>query len=137
MEEERARLYAAAAADKRYAIEAYEFLCHALAYTQQTLDRVPEPGTRPEDALDKHVSGKELCEGIRQFALKQFGPLAHVVFKNWRVHGTLDFGKMVYHLIDAGVWHKSPTDRLEDFDEQFDFEQALVKDANVLAEDEP
>jgi uncharacterized repeat protein (TIGR04138 family) len=131
MSDERAKLYAAAVADKRYAIEAYEFLCHALVFTQHQLDRVPEPGLQPENAKDKHVSGQELLEGIRQLALEQFGPLAFIVFRSWGLKSTRDFGNMVYHLIDSGIWFCSETDRIEDFDDLYDFEEAFLRDAPI------
>jgi uncharacterized repeat protein (TIGR04138 family) len=135
MSDERARLFAAAAADKRYPIEAYEFLCHALTYTQGYLNRVPDPTVSPEDAIDKHVSGRELLDGVRRFALEQFGPMAYIVFQTWGVKRTGDIGNMVYHLIDSGVWFRSPTDQPEDFHDLYDFEQAFLRDAPLELED--
>ncbi|HVJ81044.1 MAG TPA: Minf_1886 family protein [Planctomycetia bacterium] len=135
MSDERAKLYAAAASCTRYPVEAYEFLCHALAFTQTALDRIPEPNTPPEKALDKHVSGDELCDGIRKFALDQFGPMAPVVFRNWGIDKTQDFGDMVFHLIHEGVWYASPHDRREDFANRYDFDAAFVRDYKVEWED--
>lgn len=112
--------------DERYAVEAYEFLTHALTYTQKLLGRTP-PKDAKEPVEGMHVSGPELLEGIRQFGLQQFGMMAYVVFRMWGVRHTSDFGAMVYRLIDAGLWHKSPGDRLEDFDDLYDFEREFVR----------
>lgn len=130
----RSELAMLAASDKRYAIEAYQFLWHALSYTQETLGRVPKKSGKSaipdeeEDAEVRHVTGRELLEGIRQLGLEQFGMMAAVVFKMWGVHTTSDFGNMVYRLIDAGHWHRAATDRQEDFDDCYDFEEAFVRD---------
>jgi uncharacterized repeat protein (TIGR04138 family) len=131
MSQARLRLLHAASADKRYPVEAYEFLCQALMFTQEALQRVPAGDLRPEDAADKHVSGAELLEGVRRFGLEQFGPMAYIVFHQWGVKATGDFGKMVYHLIDSGVWFGSDNDRIEDFDDLYDFETAFVRESTL------
>jgi uncharacterized repeat protein (TIGR04138 family) len=125
--------------DPRYAVEAYEFLCQALAYTQQVIrpwnkrakaERRADPGvgSDSESPAVQHVTGQDLCEGIRQFAMDQFGLMAPVVLQCWGIRSTSDFGKMVYHLIDAGLWHKSETDSIEDFDDCFDIQTAFRED---------
>ena len=37
------------------------------------------------DNLNRHVSGRELCWGLRDFALERWGLLARVVLNSWRV----------------------------------------------------
>lgn len=132
MSSARADLMEAALSDPRFAPEAYEFLCQALAYTQQVLrPRSPKSGRavkEQESTSIPHVTGQDLCQGIRSFAFEQFGIMAGVVFRCWGVRGTSDFGKMVYHLIEAGLWHKTEQDSIEDFEDQFDFEQAFSSD---------
>ena len=136
MSQARLRLLNAASTDKRFPVEAYEFLCQALMFTQEALQRVPAGNIRPEDAPDKHVSGQELLEGVRRFALEQFGPMAYIVFRQWGVKNTGDFGKMVYHLIDSGVWFRSETDQIEDFTDLFDFERAFVHESTLDWDDD-
>ena len=131
MADEQQRFQAAVRADLRYPPEAYEFLCRALAHTQRQVGRVPVPGDDPRQALVKHVNGPELCEGARQYALLQFGPMARAVFQQWRIAGTGDLGNMVWHLVERGVWHRSPGDRLEDFQNLYAVEQALGRDAPI------
>lgn len=126
-------------ADPRYSVEAYEFLCQALAYTQQVVrpdGTRSRPSTRnetksvgPDDRVIQHVTGQDLCEGIRRFALDQFGLMAPTVFRCWGVRETSDFGKMVYHLIESGLWHKSESDSIEDFSDQFDLDTAFTAEA--------
>lgn len=127
-----AELCEVARADRRYSVEAYEFLCHALAYTQKMLDRLPSADSldSPQNA-SYHVTGQELAEGIRQFALEQYGMMAAVVFRCWGIHSTSDFGRMVYNLIDAGLWHGSENDRIEDFDDLFDFDTVFIREYQI------
>lgn len=130
----RAELEALAAADGRYAYEAYEFLCHALMHTQERLGRLPvseEEGSEPT-APHRHVTGQELMEGVRCLAADYFGMMTPVVFRLWGIHSTSDFGKMVYRLIDAHFWNCSPSDRIEDFDDCFDFQRAFVDDFEMV-----
>ena len=103
------------ARDPRYRPEAYSFLMLGLGYTVARLD---EP---------RHVSGRELLEGIRLYALEQFGPMARTVFEHWGVRETLDFGHIVFRLVDAGLLGKTEDDRLEDFDGVYDFEDVFVR----------
>lgn len=135
MSSPRADLLEAALADPRYAPEAYEFLCQALAYTQQVLNPTSKgakrKSTRTQEGQSSipHVTGQDLCDGIRRFAFEQFGIMTPVVFRCWGLRGTPDFGKMVYHLIESGLWHKSEGDSIDDFDDQFDFDRAFSADS--------
>src|SRR6185437_6521372 len=80
-----------------------------------------EPGTTTE----RHLTGQELCEAIRLFALDQFGYMAKCVLNSWGVHSTSDFGEIVFNLIRIGQMRKTSKDRREDFDDVFDFEAGL------------
>jgi uncharacterized repeat protein (TIGR04138 family) len=106
--------------DSRYQPEAYAFLVEALDATVKTVRKEnPEHG--------KHVSGKELLEGIRTHALTEFGPMTYTVFSEWGVHTTLDFGAIVFNLVEAGRLGKTETDSLEDFRDVFSFDEAFLK----------
>lgn len=131
MSEKRSALIEVAMSDRRFAPEAYEFLCHALNHTQKQRERA----ATPDVGVIHHVSGQELLEGIRQFALEQFGQMAYVVFRQWGILKTGDFGAMVFRLIDAKLWYRSPTDRIEDFEDVYDFEQVFVRDFHIARED--
>jgi uncharacterized repeat protein (TIGR04138 family) len=104
------------ARDPRYRPEAYSFVMLALGFTVARLE------------APRHVTGQELLEGIRLYALQEFGPMVKTVFEHWGVQGTLDFGHVVFNLVEAGQLGRTETDRLEDFAGGYDFEAAFVRD---------
>ena len=106
--------------DPRYQREAYIFLRDALDFT--TKQQKKAKGTTV-----RHVSGPELLEGVRHYALKEFGPLVMTVFENWGIHSTEDVGHMVFNLIKAGIFGKTDEDSIDDFKRVYDFEEAFVK----------
>jgi uncharacterized repeat protein (TIGR04138 family) len=106
--------------DPRYAKAAYYFLRAALDHTLKTM--APEVRT-PES---HHVSGQQLLEGIRSYALDQFGPMAYTVLTEWGLKESRDFGNLVFNLVEIGVLGKTDTDRIEDFENGFDFKGALL-----------
>jgi len=95
--------------DGRYQADAYRFVFEGLDYTLKHLGR------------KGHVSGRELLEGIRLHALDQFGGLAPLVFRQWGVHGTEDFGEIVFNLVGAGLMGKTDHDTKDDFRNVYDF----------------
>ena len=98
------------AKDNRYKPDAYEFLMQALHFTQSKLKR------------SGHVSAGELLEGVRDFAVEQYGPMAKTVLAHWGITKTEDFGHIVFHLIDQKILFKTETDSLDDFRDVFDFD---------------
>ena len=105
------------ARDRRYAPEAFLFLHEGLLLV---LKEVQEREHKP-----RQVSGAELADGLRRHALAQFGPLALTVLARWGVHTTRDFGEIVFALLRAGLLGKTEEDRIEDFDDLFDFDRAF------------
>lgn len=134
MHDRRNALVEVSRTDDRFALEAYEFLCHALAYTHQMLGIAES--TSSDKGLEEraicHVSGQQLLEGVRRFALDQFGMMAYTVFRLWGLHSTSDIGEMVFRLIDAGLWRKSDGDRREDFDGLYDFAHEFVSQYRIV-----
>jgi uncharacterized repeat protein (TIGR04138 family) len=112
--------------DSRYVYEAYEFVFEALRHTQVLLDRVPKEGGE-EIGPRHHVKGPELLEGIRDYALQQFGLMARTVFRLWGIERTDDFGEIVFNLVEANLMSKTDEDRREDFHNVFDLDEALVR----------
>src|SRR5256886_7035786 len=108
------------ASDPRYQRESYIFLRDALDFT--TKQQKKAKGTTV-----RHVSGPELLDGVRQYALKEFGPMVITVFENWGVRSCEDIGHMVFNLIGAGIFGKTDEDSIEDFKSVFDFQEAFVK----------
>jgi uncharacterized repeat protein (TIGR04138 family) len=112
-----------------YPAEAYEFVQRGLSYTVQKLH-----GTVADPDASRHVSGRQLCEGLREFSLTQWGLLARVVLRQWEIHSTVDFGRIVFALIDAGQMQKTDDDTqmqrtdedtLDDFSNVYDFKMAF------------
>src|SRR5882762_4189927 len=108
------------ASDPRYQREAYVFLRDSLDFTTKQQKKI-------KGATVRHVAGPELLEGVRQYALKEFGPMVVTVFDNWGIHSTEDIGNMVFNLIGAGIFGKTAEDSIEDFKNVYDFEEAYVK----------
>lgn len=80
-----------------------------------------------EEVEERHLTGQILCQAIRYYAAQQYGLLAKVVLNSWGIYTTSDFGEIVYNLIGIGMMRKSKSDRREDFDDQYDFDEAFVK----------
>jgi uncharacterized repeat protein (TIGR04138 family) len=72
------------------------------------------------------VTGPELLDGVRQYALKEFGPMVMTVFDSWGIHSCEDIGHMVFNLIAAGVFGKTEEDSIKDFKNVYNFEEAFV-----------
>lgn len=111
--------------DPRYERRAYFFLRDALDHTVKQVRKAEAKSSQKR--ASSHVSGQELLEGIREFALGQFGPMTCLVFRQWGISKCGDFGEMVFQLIDFGVFSKTESDRKEDFAEVYEFEAAFVK----------
>jgi uncharacterized repeat protein (TIGR04138 family) len=126
------------ARDPRYSIHAYAFILEALEFTK-TSRRRPEVKGRPRSKLvsraSQHVTGRELCEGVRSLALAHYGLMAMTVLALWGIRSTSDIGEVVFNLIASGDLEKTPSDSRTDFDGVFDFEAAFRRDY-VLALDD-
>lgn len=105
------------ASDTRYRPDAYGFVCDALNHTQE---RILE-----KDGAKRHITGGELLEGIREYALQQFASMAPVVFDAWGITRCEDFGEIVFNLVEAGLLSKTETDSRSDFAGGFDFYEAF------------
>jgi len=108
------------ARDSRYLPDAYVFLREALDYTQKRIAKDSRGRVR-------HVSGQELLEGLRQYALEQFGPMAITVLEEWGVKHCRDFGHIVFNMVEIGLLAKTEQDSVADFDGGYDFFEAFQK----------
>jgi uncharacterized repeat protein (TIGR04138 family) len=106
------------AQEKRYSRDAYVFLREALDHTQKLVGK--GKGLR-------HVSGQELLNGIRDYALDQFGPMSVTVFEEWGIHSCKDFGEMVFILVENGLLAKTDRDTREDFENGYGFYDTFRK----------
>ena len=129
--------------DKRYKFDAYVFVFEALNYAQSVLGMgsesdsepldLPEEDPDPDEAEgpQQHVSGQELCEAIREYALKQYGYMSKTVLNSWGIHETGDFGEIVFNLIGIGRMRKTPNDNREDFNDVYDFDTAFKQEFKI------
>ena len=127
--------------DRRYKYDAYVFVFEALSYAQSVLGMGAETASEPTE-LDserdqqpegpqRHVTGQDLCQAVRQLALRQYGYMAKTVLNSWGVHATGDFGEIVFNLIRIGHMRKTPEDRREDFDNVYDFDTAFEEEFRI------
>lgn len=106
--------------DSRFAKGAYVFVRQGLDHTIRKLDE-SEP-----DRKSRHVSGTELLEGMRDFALDRYGPMSYTLLTEWGVTECRHFGEIVFQLVDYGVLGRTPDDKLEDFCGGYDFDDAFL-----------
>ena len=104
--------------DPRYRPEAYVFVKQAFDFTMEMLNK-------PREGEGRDVSCAELLDGTRQFALREFGPLAQTVLKSWGINRTEDFGEIVFNIIDTGHFGKTSEDKKENFANGYDFHEAF------------
>ena len=104
--------------DPRYAEEAYVFVREGLDYTVHERNQVPQDESH-------HVRGWELSEGIREYALREFGPVSLRVLRHWGIRTCEDIGEIVYNMIDAELLGKTEEDSRQDFHGVYDFQQAF------------
>jgi len=105
----------------RYPLEAFEFVRHGLSHT---VEQIYGQAKANSDAAC-HVSGQQLCKGLRDFAIQRYGVMARTVLGHWGVHRTIDFGRIVFAMIDSKLMHKNEGDDIRDFEAVFDFETAF------------
>lgn len=134
--------------DRRYRLEAYEFVFEALQYAHNALQMGTEQESEPlsglyededEDEVQErphqHVTGQELCQALRMYAQHQFGYMAKCVLNSWGIYTTSDIGEIVYNLIRIEHMRKTQDDRREDFDDVFDFDEAFEQSFEITMPD--
>ena len=105
----------------RYSADAYYFLQEGLTYTVHHVHG--DPSQLPYE--QRHITGPQLCEGMRQLAIQKWGGLAEMVLARWNITETMDFGRMVFAMVDHKLMQKRPEDRIEDFLDVYNFSEAL------------
>ena len=108
--------------DRRYRRYAYEFVLEALDHTIAHTGRLWSAGE------ERHVTGRELLDGLRALAVERFGPLAKLVLNHWGVTRTEDFGEIVFGLVEIGLLNRHPGDSRLDFADGYDFEKVFERD---------
>lgn len=101
--------------------KAYEFVRQGLAFTANTVH-----GEREGEEGSRHVSGQQLCLGLKDFAVRQYGLLAKPVLHSWHIRSTGDFGRIVFAMIEAEMMRKNDEDTMDDFDNVFEFDEVFA-----------
>lgn len=109
-----------------YPPEAYDFVQRGLSHT---VHKVFGPTKNPK--ANRHVTGQQLCLGLREYALGQWGFLAGAVLERWNITATVDFGRIVFHLIELGQMQKTDDDTLDDFRNVYDFRAAFEAEYHI------
>lgn len=107
--------------------EAFAFVRDGLSHTVKTIHGDVATG----DDEGRHVNGQQLCLGLKDFAIRQYGLLALTVLNRWGIYKTDDFGRLVFAMIEAGYMRKNEDDTLDDFRGVYDFEEAFGRLAAV------
>src|SRR5262245_6150849 len=107
-----------------YPIEGFAFVQEGLSFTVDQQFR----GGQFKDVdpqAPHHISGQQLCEGLRDFALLRWGLMARTVLRRWGITSTMDFGRIVFAMVDNGLMSKTEQDSIEDFRDVYDFAAAF------------
>jgi uncharacterized repeat protein (TIGR04138 family) len=108
------------AKDARFHRDAYAFMREALGFTQKLM-------AKENAGKVRHVTGRELLDGIRQYALSQYGPMTMTVLEEWGVTECRHFGDLVFNMIEGGLLQKTDADSPNDFTTGYDFTDAFRK----------
>lgn len=109
------------AAKSRYPLHAFHFVRRGLDFTVRRAHENPEK--LPEE--QRHVSGQQLSQGLRDFAIDQYGYLARTVLHRWHITRTEDFGEIVFAMVEAGLMQATEGDSARDFHGVYLFDQAF------------
>ena len=104
--------------DNRYPEASYEFVNDAVIYTVEK---------NKKEAKNRHVSGKELLDGVMEFAIMNFGPIAYNVLDEWGIYDGEAVGNIVFNMVKNKILSTSENDTIEDFQNYIDFKTALLK----------
>ena len=144
--------------DRRYTLDAYLFVLESLSFAQESLgmgqepaaeeleplpqgesetagEPRPRPGRRRRRAVERHVSGQQLCEAARLYGLQQYGYLAPTVLATWGLRLTDDIGEIVFNMIEIGQMRKTRADKREDFRDVYGFDEAFSRDLSFVVPD--
>lgn len=103
-----------------YPLEAFHFVEQGLAFAVRQIH-----GEKPDPNTSRHITGQQLCEGLRLYATSRWGYLAGTVLRRWNITSTYDFGRIVFAMVENGFLQKTDEDSIEDFRNVFDFRTAF------------
>lgn len=102
------------------------FIRDGLAHTVEMVHGQPESVLMELGDEQRHVTGQQLCIGLRDYALQRYGLMSRAVLNKWGIRATRDFGRIIFAMVDAGLMRKTDDDTLDDFDGVYDFDDAFA-----------
>jgi len=119
-----------------YSTSCLPFIRDGLAHTVEMVHGRPETELMALEDEDRHVSGHQLCIGLRDYAIERYGLMAKSVLNKWGIQSTRDFGHIIFAMVDAELMRKTDEDTIDDFDGVFEFADAFAQ-PRELAETAP
>lgn len=110
--------------DKRYTPQAYQLVRLSLDLAQKNVHGEIKKG---KVQVNRHVTGPQLLEGFRQHVIETYGPMSYTLLHNWGIKKSVDVGHIVFNIIETGMFGRSEEDRIEDFENVFDFKEAFLR----------
>ncbi len=117
-----------------YSPACFEFIREGLAHTVEMVHGNPADQTMLELGLSedsRHVCGRELCIGLKDYAIERYGMLAKSVLNRWGIHYTRDFGNIIFAMVDVGLMRTTDEDSIEDFDSVYEFDDVFADPART------
>lgn len=114
-----------AARTTRYPVDAFLFVQRGLDYTVRRIHGELKKADSEIDPASRHINGRELCLGLRDYAVDQYGLLAGAMLSRWRIQSCEDFGHIVFALVEAEILKKTEDDSIRDFIGVYDFATAF------------
>ena len=106
----------------KYPPQAFAFVQRGLDHAIKRIHGEPDPEV---DLMSRHISGGQLCCGLREYAIERYGLMALSVLNSWQIRSCEDFGHIVFAMVDSGLLHKTENDSIEDFRNLFEFDAAF------------
>ncbi len=133
------------AASTKYPVDAFIFIQRGLDYTSGNIHgELEQPDPAPESESEselghqddeteqadlmasRHVTGQQLCDGLREFAIEQYGLMARTVLRSWNITTCADFGNLVFAMVDAEMMQRTDQDTIDDFVDVYNFADAFA-----------
>lgn len=102
------------------------FIRDGLAHTVELVNGQAEKSSLDLGDGQRHVTGQQLCIGLRDYALERYGLMSRAVLHQWGIRSTRDFGRIIFAMVEAGLMRKTDEDSLDDFEGVYDFDEAFA-----------
>ena len=107
-----------ASSDAALTFEAYKFVSEAVSHA---IHKHRTPG------CVRHVGASEIMEASAELAYNTYGLIGDEVLRGWGLKSPVDFGRVVFNLIEHRVLSRSENDNPEDFELEFDMSGWILR----------